>query len=168
MRKWALAIFAIAAVSSLSAQKMGYLNSVALLGAMPEIAQADTVVMFLRDSLYQEGQGKAKLLQDKYMVYMQQMQEGTLPPKEAQKQEAEIRKGQEELQAYEQEISSWLAQQREVLYGPLLDRLQNAIDEVGKENSFQFIFDISTMNIIVFAEESVDVGPLIRAKLGME
>ena len=171
MRNWMLAAGMLALLlpaSNLSAQKMGYMNSIAILSEMPEIALADTAVMKLRDSLYADGEVKAKALQEKYLKYVEEVNQGTVPPKEAQVREEEIAKGQEELQQYEQQITNWLGAQREILYNPALDRLQKAIDDVGKENQFQFIFDVSTLNFIVYAEESVDVTPLVRAKLGLK
>ena len=154
--------------TQLSAQRMGYTNSLLLLNQMSEIAQADTAIMILRDSLLADGESRAKLLQGKYLKYMEEAQQGVLTPVESQKREAEIQKGQEELQQYEQQIKNWLSEKREVLYGPVLEKLQQAIDEVGKENGFQFIFDVSSLNIIVYAEESEDVTSLIKAKLGLE
>ncbi|MBK7410439.1 MAG: OmpH family outer membrane protein [Saprospirales bacterium] len=154
--------------TQLSAQRMGYTNSLLLLNQMPEIAQADTAIMVLRDSLLADGESRAKLLQEKYLKYMEEAQKGILTPVESQKREAEIQKGQDDLQQYEQQIKNWLSDKREVLYGPVLEKLQQAIDEVGKENGFQFIFDVSSLNIIVYAEESEDVTPLIKAKLGLE
>lgn len=171
MRKWmlvAVAGFLFLSASELSAQKMGYMNSLNVLSQMPEIAQADTMVMMLRDSLLTEGEKKAKALEEKYIGYMTEINQGTVPPIEIQKREAEVKKEQEALQQYEVEITEMLAARRESYYGPILDKLQKAIDEVGKENGYQFIFDVSNLNIIVFAEESEDVTALVKAKLGME
>jgi len=170
MRKWEIAVVitlaALFSTGDLAAQKMGYMNSLAILSEMPEIALADTAIMKMRDSLYAEGEAKAKALQEKYLKYVEEMNQGTVPPKVAQTREEEITKEQQDLQKYEGEITAWLGKQRERLYTPALEMLQKAIDEVGKENGFQFIFDVSNLNFIVYAEESVDVTPLIRAKLG--
>lgn len=154
--------------SALSAQKMGYMNSLSVLSQMPDVAKADTMVMLLRDSLLAEGEARAKALEEKYVKYMDEINQGTVPPVEVQKREAEIKKEQEGLQQYEQEITGLLSAKRESYYGPILEKLQKAIDEVGKENGYQFIFDVSSMNIIVFAEESEDVTALVKAKLGIE
>ncbi|MCB9284762.1 MAG: OmpH family outer membrane protein [Lewinellaceae bacterium] len=154
--------------SDLSAQRLGYTNSLAILSEMPEVAKADTMIMQLRDSLVAEGESRASALKEKYTQYMQEMQAGTITPKDAKAREAEIQNGQDELQQYEQEITDWLAGKREEFYNPILSRLQQAIDEVGKENNFQFIFDVSSMNIIVYAEESEDVTAQIKEKLGLD
>ncbi len=161
-------LFSLLSVSALQAQKMGYMNSLSVLSQMPDVAKADTMVVQLRDSLLAEGEARAKALEEKYVKYMTEINQGTVPPVEVQKREAEIKKEQEDLQKYEEEITAMLAAKRESYYGPILEKLQKAIDEVGKENGYQFIFDVSSMNIIVFAEESEDVTALVKAKLGME
>lgn len=161
-------LLTLVSVSDLSAQKMGYINSLAILSQMPDVAQADTAIMLLRDSLYGEGQLRAKLLQDKYDDLVKDVDEGTVPPREAQLREEEVMKGRQDLEKYENDITQWLAVKREVFYGPALVKLQQAIDEVGAENGFQFIFDVSSLNFIVYAEESVDVTPLVKAKLGLQ
>ena len=154
--------------SDLSAQKMGYTNYLALVSQMPEVSLADTVVMQLRDSLLQEGETRANALQDLYEKYVVDAQAGTLTPVQAQEREAKIQKGQEDLQKYEQEITKWLGLKREELYNPALTKLEKAIQEVGVENGFQFIFDVSSLNVIVYAEEQVDVTSLVKAKLGLK
>lgn len=167
MMKNFLLLLGLLVSTGLSAQKMGYMNSLTVLSQMPEIAQADTMVVMLRDSLLAEGEKRAKALEEQYVKYMTEAKQGTVPPVEAQKRQAEIEKGQADLQKYEQEITNFLTAKRESYYGPILDKLQKAIDEVGKENGYQFIFDVSSMNIIVFAEESEDVTALVKAKLGI-
>jgi outer membrane protein len=50
----------------------------------------------------------------------------------------------------------------------LLDRVQQAINEVGKEGGYNMIFDTSVFNTILFAMDSNDIEPLVKAKLGIE
>ena len=44
---------------------------------------------------------------------------------------------------------------------------QNAINEVAKEQKYTYIFDIS-LGSIVYGEESRDIMPLVKSKLGIE
>jgi outer membrane protein len=164
----AVLLLSLFSTSQLSAQRMGYMNSLNLMSSMPGINEADSIVMYMRDSLVSVGEERAQKLQEKYISYMTEINQGTVPPVEIQKREAEIQKGQEELQAFEAEISEVLGRKRSELYGPILEALQKAIDEVGKEGGYQFIFDVSTVNLVIYAEEKVDVTDLVKAKLGMD
>jgi len=48
---------------------------------------------------------------------------------------------------------------------PMIERVQDAINDVGAENGFTYIFDTSTGATVYTGGE--DVGSLVRAKLGM-
>ncbi len=150
-----------------TAQKMGYTNSAAILVEMPETKQADSQLQALQTQLEAQGKKKAEAFQAAYEKYMQDVQSGVLSAVQDQQRQQELQKMQQELQAFEQEAYEKIGKKREELYGPILDKLQKAIDEVGKENGYAFIFDVSTLNFILFAEEADDVTSLIKAKLGM-
>jgi Skp family chaperone for outer membrane proteins len=47
----------------------------------------------------------------------------------------------------------------------MIQRVQTAIDEVGKEQKFTYVFDSSTGATLYNGGE--DIAPLVRAKLGM-
>ena len=41
------------------------------------------------------------------------------------------------------------------------------VEQVAQENNFQLIFDTSMFNAVLFAAESEDVMPMVKAKLGI-
>ena len=47
-----------------------------------------------------------------------------------------------------------------------LQKVEAAIKDVGTENSFSYIFDLS-MGGFVYVDESLDVTTLVKAKLGL-
>lgn len=150
-----------------AAQKLGYTNSLALLAEMPEAAAADSLILSMRDSLVKTGESQALALQTKYNDYVNRANEGSLTPVEMQSIEAELQQEQEALTKLEEEILLALDTKRQELFTPLLQALQTAIDAVGKENGYLFIFDTSAANFILFAEESDDVTLLVKAKLNL-
>ena len=160
-------LFFLSSVSMAVAQKMGYTNSAAILVEMPDVKRADSELQTLQTQLENEGEKKAEAFQAAYEKYIQDVQAGLLSAVEDQKRQQQLQQMQQELQAFEQQAYEKLAKRREELYAPILEKLQNAIDAVGKENGYAFIFDVSTLNFILFAEETDDVTPLIKGKLGM-
>ena len=44
----------------------------------------------------------------------------------------------------------------------------NAIKEVGKENGFTYVFDLSAGGILYFADNTEDILPLVKKKLGLQ
>ena len=49
-----------------------------------------------------------------------------------------------------------------------MEKVQKAIQDVGKEGGYTMIFDTSTFNAILFAEDSDDVTSQVKAKLGIQ
>jgi outer membrane protein len=161
-------ILAMVAVVGANAQKFGHLNSGNLLVQMPETKVADEQLKVYQDSLVKVGQDRAKKLQEDYNLFAQAYQAGNVPPIEAQKKQAEFQQKQDELAQYEEEVMQMVGKRREELISPLLDRVQAAINEVGKEGSYTMIFDTSVFNTILFAKDSDDIEPKVKAKLGIE
>jgi len=63
-------------------------------------------------------------------------------------------------------LTDKLAQKREELFKPILDKVNSAMEAVAKENQFMFVFDLGTQ-IILYADETLDVTKLVKAKLGI-
>ena len=55
---------------------------------------------------------------------------------------------------------------RETLLKPILDKVNNVINEVAKSNGYSMILDSST-GVILYAEESADITAQVKAKLGI-
>ena len=73
----------------------------------------------------------------------------------------------ESIVKYEQEVIMKVQEKRQALLEPILKRVDEAIQAVGKENGYQMIFDTSQINAILFVKESDDVAALVKKKLGM-
>ncbi|MCB0522618.1 MAG: OmpH family outer membrane protein [Lewinellaceae bacterium] len=150
------------------AQKFGHLNSGNLLVQMQETKVADDSLKVFQDSLVKVGQERAKKLQEDFNLFAQAYQQGSVPPVEAQKKQAEFQQKQEELSQFEDEVMQMVAKKREELIAPILERVQEAINEIGKNEGYTMIFDTSVFNTILFAQDSDDIEAKVKAKLGLE
>jgi outer membrane protein len=54
------------------------------------------------------------------------------------------------------------------LLDPIVQKARKAVEEVGKENKFTHIYDISGGMVLYFSPESEDVMPLVKTKLGIK
>jgi len=79
----------------------------------------------------------------------------------------------EELQAMDQRIQSFrqvveqdLAKKQEELFIPIQQKLMDAINAVGSENGFTYIFDANAAYYKGVGNE--DVTPLVKTKLGIQ
>jgi outer membrane protein len=73
---------------------------------------------------------------------------------------------EEDLGKYEQEVYQKLSEKREQLFKPLLDKVNEAMKTVATEQKLSMVFD-SGSQILLYADESLDVTKLVKAKLGV-
>lgn len=146
------------------AQKFGFCNSSTLLSELPEVKAADSELQAFQTQLTKKGQDMVKALQDKAAELQRKKDQGLISPKDLEAQQAVLQTEQEAIGKYEQEVNAKLAEKRETLYKPLLDRVNVAMSDVAKANGFAMVFDDST-GVVLFGDESLDVTKLVKAKL---
>jgi outer membrane protein len=156
------------AVQSGHAQKFGHVNVGNILIKMPHTLAADSLLKTYQDSLVAIGQVKANALQTDIAAFSKEYNAGNLTPVASQAQQEALQKRRDEILAYEDEIRAAVADKRKELLGPILDKVQTAISEVGKENKYTMIFDTSAFNTILYARDSDDVTSLVMAKIGLK
>lgn len=149
------------------AQKFGYCNTSALLIQIPEIKAADSDLQAFQTQLTKRGQEMVKVLQDKAAELDRKQKQGLISPKDLSEQSAKLKEEEATIAKYEQEVYDKLAQKREELIKPILDRVNQAIIDVAKENQFSFVFEPSTQ-VLLYADESLDITKLVKTKLGIQ
>lgn len=163
-----LFVITLSALQWGQAQKYGHLNLGNLLAAMPETKSADADINAYSQQLVKQGEQKAEALQKEYAAVVQKMQNGQLSPNQQKEAEQSLQKKQEELRNFELEVQQKVAAKRQQLLTPILTKVQNAIDGVAKEKGIVMVFDTSVFNAILFAEDSDDLMPAVKAKLGIQ
>ncbi len=158
----------IAASSGLMAQKFGHLNSGNILIQIPETHLADSLLKIYQDSLVEIGSVQAKQLEADYRAFAKEYQNGNVPPVQAQQKQDEFQKRQDALGEYQDTVIQLVGMKRQELIGPILERLQEIINQIGKEGNYTMIFDTSVYNTILFARNSDDLEDLVKAKLGIQ
>jgi len=152
--------------SNINAQKFGYINSTELLLSHPDVKSADSKLQDYQTQLLKAGQKMATEFQKHYEAYVKDANSGTISKIEMQKREGVLSQEQNKIREYEIEMQQKLVKKREEVYKPILDKIQEAINMVGKENSYTFIFDSGTGGVL-HAQDSKNVINLVKAKLGI-
>ncbi len=150
----------------ISAQKFGYLNSTELLSVHPYVKGADSILVIYQNQLMSEGQKLVASFQKSYEEYVKEANSGNLSKIQMQERENQLGLEQNKIKDYETEMQKKVLEKREELYKPILDNIQNAINTVGKENNYTFIFDSGTGGLL-FANTADNVLQLVRTKLGI-
>ncbi len=154
--------------SSLFAQgtKFGHLNSGNLLSLLPDAKAADLQLEALQKQLVAKGDTLVATFRSDYEKYMKEAGEGLLTQIQSKQREATLQKMQQELQQYEQTIKLEVVKKREELLQPILKKVDEAIQAVGKEGGYIMIFDEST-GAMMYSLPSQDVTDLVKKKLGI-
>ena len=154
----------IAATATATAQKFGFVNSAEILAELPAMKAAESNLEGLQKQLQKKGQAMVQSFQTDYQALQAQAQEGTMSPKQQQEAAAKLQVREEEIGTFEQTMMSDLQKKRAELLEPIYEEINQAIEDVAKENGFQFIFD---QQVLLYGEESQDVSALVKAKLGL-
>lgn len=159
-----IALFCV--LNMAQAQQFGYVNSAAILAEMPDVKQADANLEALQKQLQKKGQQMVQSLQTQYQAVQERVAKGELAPKQQEAEGAKLQAEQEKIAKFEQEMVNQISQKREALLSPILERVNNAIAEVAKENGMKFIFD-SSSGVLLYADEGQDMSSKVKAKLGI-
>ena len=149
-------------------QKYGHCNLGGLIAQMPETKAADSELETFQKQLVAKGEEMATKFQQNYAAFVKDAQEGILTPKQQQERQGALQQEQQAILQYEQEITQKVNEKREELLKPLFDKATEAIKAVAKENGYVMIFDTSVFNAVLFATDTEDVLPLVKAKLGLK
>lgn len=143
--------------------KIGYINSQELLTLMPGATKADTALAVYMRSLDAKYQTMAQEGQQKLQEYQSQQANWKAEIREAKKKElADL---QERLQEFQSNAQDSLQAKRHQLFKPLLGKAQKAIEDVGKENGYDYILDGSAL---LYAKDTNDLMSKVKAKLGIK
>ena len=165
----AFAFFVIMASGNpLAAQnKYGHLNYGNLLEQVPEVASGNKELETYRNQLIAKGQERAKKWETDVVAYQQKAQAGEMTALQMKQTEEALGKEQKAIAALEQEVIQKVSKKRDEILKPIVDKIDVAIQAVGKENGYSMIFDSSIYNFVLSADDSDDVMPLVKKKLGI-
>lgn len=163
-----VACLSIGLVSLQAQDRYGHLNLGNLISLMPEAEAANDSLEAFQASLVAEGEAIAAAFEKDYLAFIKIVQEGGLPPKDQAEQQQALQQRQQQIATLEQQIVQAVSIRRDELLAPIVESALASVEEVAKENGFKLVFDTSVFNSVMYAAESEDLMPLVKAKLGLE
>lgn len=161
----AVLLFTVTAVTvSAQTPKFGHIDLQALIQVMPERATAEAEFNTFQGELEDILAGMQKDYQAK-MAEFEQMAVETSEIKRNAKI-AEIQDIQQRIQNYSQNAQQQLQAKQAEVMKPIYDLAQNAISEVAKEKGMIYVFESNS--VLYKSNESTDVLPLVKEKLGIQ
>jgi outer membrane protein len=165
MKKFTLAMAILGMALAVNAQKFGHITAELLLQEMPEYDSAQNSIQELRSTYELEIERIQVEINKKIEEFNQS--EGTMSNLIREAKASEIQEMQARLQNFSQTAQQDLQQQSMVMIQPVMDKARKAIEEVAKENGLLYVFDMSQGNPVYASEESLDMLPLVKTKLGL-
>jgi outer membrane protein len=148
--------------------KFGHINKDELIQSLPDFDSAKVKL----EKYTQELRNYLELMQvelaNKSDAYQKEAK--NLTDLVRQTKEQELVDTQRKIQEYSQNAQEDLNNKQSELFQPIIAKVDKAIEGVGKENGFVYIFTIGQGSSLVFFDEtkSTNVMPLARAKLGLK
>lgn len=148
--------------------KFGHINSDELIQSMPEFDSANVKLEKYRKELINALDLMTVELNNKSETYNKESKNYTDIVKQTKEQElVDMNK---RIQEFQNNAQQQLQQKQSELFQPIMQKVDRAIKEVGKENGFLYIFSIGQGSSLLFFDESksTNIMPLAKAKLGLK
>ncbi|MBP6532701.1 MAG: OmpH family outer membrane protein [Bacteroidia bacterium] len=145
--------------------KFGHIDSGALIQMMPQTKSADSTLKRFGESL--DGQLKAMTAEYQTKLQSYQSKADSLPDAIRTTKEKELTDLGQRIQDFQQTAQESIQSKKQEIYGPILKKAEDAIKEIAKEKSYSYIFDTS-LGSVIYAQESDNIMPLVKTKLGIK
>jgi outer membrane protein len=98
------------------------------------------------------------------MTVQQKMERGELSPKQQEEEARRLKEREMEVSQFEQDMMKQIQDKRNSLLEPIYNKVNEAIQEVAKENTLTMVFDQS---VLLFADPTQDISSMVKTKLGI-
>lgn len=146
--------------------KFGTVNSQEVFNLMPEKTAAETTLQTVSEKYQTEYNNLQQEFEKKFKEY--QELDPTTPQSIKDRRAQELQENQQKIQNFQQMAAQDLQKQQETLLAPITEKIQQAIQAVGAEGGYTFIYDLSIPCVVYQGAGAEDVTPLVKAKLGIK
>lgn len=170
MKLIAVVVVTVATFTAANAQtlKFGHIDLQALVQVMPERAAAETEFNTFQGELEDILGEMQKDYQTKLAEFEALGEDASDIKKNA--KIAEIQDVQQRIQNYQITAQQQVQQKQAELLQPVFTKAEQAIEQVAQEQGLIYVFDsgVGNKTILYKSNASVDVLPLVKAKLGIQ
>jgi len=160
-----VALFVMSGVAQAQV-KIAHVNTAEILDAMPDKAKAEKSL----ENYYNELQSQLQTMATEYQNKMQDYEanQATMSNLVKQSKEKEIVDLQNRIQQFQANAENEFEGKRAELLKPILDKIQSAINTVGKEKGYTYILDLATGATVYVSDDAIDATNDVKAKLGIK
>jgi outer membrane protein len=162
LKKAALTIIAMGALTLASAQKIAHIDLDSLSNLMPETKTAKGVAEKYLDDLKKTVGSMEEEFQKKYNDYLQN--EASMSALVKKTKEEELQSLQTRIQDFNQQAQMDYQRKSAELTAPIMEKAKKAIEAVAKEGGYKYVLDTSAGNIL-YSEPGEDILMVVKKKL---
>lgn len=156
-----IGLFTIGFHSVQAQDKIGYIDTQALVTAMPATQAMQTELEKLNKTQLTDLKSSEESIKAKAQKY--QSEAATQTQEENQKRQIELQQDEQRLMQADRVAQQVLQEKQQELLKPILEAANKAIEDVADANGYTFVFDRSTLIIA----KGTDLMPLVKAKLNL-
>jgi outer membrane protein len=146
--------------------KFGHIDIQQLIQVMPERAAAVTQLEKTTSEMEDMLSTMQKELQTMFQQYT--AKRDSLSDLVRQAKEEDIQAKQQRIETFRTQADQQLQQKQQDLMKPIIEKADKAISDVAKEQGLIYVFDVSTRVVLYKSNQSMDILPLVKKKLGIE
>ncbi len=151
--------------SSAQDLKFGHVSVADIVLLMPEYKNISTVMEAETKKLEAQLTSMREELQKIELEYENSYE--TYSAEQRQAKEGEYAAMQQRVQEFYAGAQQSLQTKQQELQVPVLDKLRDAIEVVGEERGYLYVFEVNSGLTLFQSEKSEDVTPFVKAKLGL-
>lgn len=169
MKKTVLAIaIAFAMIGTAAAQqKIGHINSVTILQAMPEFKTMQTDLEKQKDTYTKALEGMYADYEKKQKELQAKSQDKTIPDAIVETLVQDLQQTQQRIQDFQTKADEDLQKLQQDKLKPINDKYMKAVKDVAATNGYSYVLDIVSGALAYFPEGTNDVTDLVLKKLGI-
>ncbi len=163
IKKLLVAIMIALPALGFAQSKFGIVNPEAIFQDLPEVKSATEQMQAAQQKL----EAEYKNLTDEFNKKYEELQKLTddTPQVIRERHTNDMQTMSQNIEKFRDNATQDLQRQQQQLFAPIQQKVVDAIQAVGKENNFTFIFENGTS--VYVGSDVVDVTPLVRTKLGI-
>ena len=167
MRKLVKLLFAVVLTMGVScgvnaqSVKVGHVDSASIMEIMPERVKVEQDLQAYAAELQAMGAEYQNKIQD------YQANQASMSNLIRQSKEKEIVDLETRISEFQSSADMALQNKQMELISPLIEKVQNAVNAVGKEKGFTYIFDKAAGAVVYIGDNAIDITADVKTKLGL-
>ncbi|GGH71271.1 MAG: OmpH family outer membrane protein [Bacteroidetes bacterium] len=165
-KMFAVAAMFLSTTAVFGQAKIGHCNTDSLIVLMPEYKTA----METLETQQAQYESELKQMQTELTQLSQtfEAQKATYSQLRLERDSQDLQNRYQRMQEFAQDAQKRLSEQEQQLLLPVIEKLQEAINQVAKDKGLDYVLDSSRRNgVVIFKNDSKDISTAVKTKLGL-